>query len=63
MSWWWFVGWLLVAIGQSLLSSHAQRRNNKKKKLDILTEKIKLAPRNLLLQSAGSNLMITLPPF
>lgn len=28
-----------------MLSSHAQRRNNKKK-LDILTEKVKLAPRN-----------------
>ena len=37
-------GWL-VAVGNSLLSSHAQRR--KKKKLDILIAKIKLAPRNM----------------
>ena len=33
----------LLVVGHRLLSSHAQRRN---KKLDILTVKIKLAPRN-----------------
>ena len=36
---------LLVTVGCSLLSSREQRR--KKKKLDILTGKIKLGPRNL----------------
>jgi hypothetical protein len=35
----------LVAVGHDLLISHVQRRNNNKK-LDILTVKIKLAPRN-----------------
>ena len=38
------VGCLLVTVGCGLLSSHVQRRNNKK--LDILTVKIKFAPRN-----------------
>ena len=35
----------MVVVGHSLLNSRAQKRNNKKK-LDILTVKIKLAPRN-----------------
>jgi hypothetical protein len=36
--------WLAV-VYRGLLNSHTQRRN-KKKKLDILTAKIKLIPRN-----------------
>jgi hypothetical protein len=36
----------LVIVGCSLLRSSAQRRNNKKK-LDILTAKVKLAPKEL----------------
>ena len=40
---WIVVGWL-VAVGSGLLNSQAQRQNNKKK-LDILTTKIKLAPK------------------
>ena len=40
------VGWLvMVAVGDSLLSSHTQR----KKKLDILTANIKLVPRKSML--------------
>jgi hypothetical protein len=38
------VGGLLVVVGYSLLSSRVQRNN--KKKLDILSVKITLAPRN-----------------
>ena len=40
------VGCWLIAVGHRLLSSHKQSRNKEKKKLDILTAKIKLAPRN-----------------
>ena len=36
----WVIDWLLIVVGHSVSSSHAQRRN---KKLDILTVKIKLA--------------------
>jgi hypothetical protein len=36
----------LVAVGQGILRSCAQRRNNKKKS-DILTAKTKLAPKEL----------------
>ena len=36
---------MLVALVHGFLSSYVKRRN--KKKLDILTAKIKLAPRNL----------------
>ena len=39
-------GGLFVVVGFGLLSSCVQRRNNTKKKSDILTVKIKLAPRN-----------------
>jgi hypothetical protein len=38
--------WLLVVVGHCLLSSRVQRRKNKKI-LDILTAKIKLAPKEL----------------
>jgi hypothetical protein len=39
--------WLfLIVVGLSLLSSHEQRRYKNKNKLDILTVKIKLAPKN-----------------
>jgi hypothetical protein len=45
----WVIGWLgwcwLFDVGCGLLSSHVQR-TKKKKKSDILTVKIKLAPRN-----------------
>jgi hypothetical protein len=50
---------LLVAGGHSLSYNCAQRR---KKKLDILTVKIKLAPKNSIPLIRGG-LMITLPPF
>lgn len=36
-----------MVVSHGLLSSCAERTKNKKK-LDILTEKIKLAPRNLM---------------
>ena len=42
-------GGLLVVVGLGLLSSYVQRRKNKKNKLDVLTVKNKLAPRNLIL--------------
>lgn len=51
----------LVGADRSLLSSCVQRRN--KKQLDILMVKTKLAPRNSMPKSAGSVLMMTLPPF
>lgn len=37
----------MVVVGHGLLTSHAQRRK-KEKKLDILSAKLKLAPRNLI---------------
>jgi hypothetical protein len=44
------IGWwlLIVGGGHGFISSHAQKRNNNKKKLDILTVKIKIVPRNLI---------------
>lgn len=55
----WVVDWLLLVV--VLLSSRVQRRNNKKK-LDILTKKINLVPRNSMPQSAGSSLIIMSSP-
>jgi hypothetical protein len=39
----------VLLVGCCLLSSYVQRRKNKKNKLDVLTVKNKLAPRNLIL--------------
>jgi hypothetical protein len=51
------VCWLSLVVCHGLLSSRPPRR---KKKLDILTETVKLALRNSMPYSAGSSLMITL---
>lgn len=61
----WVVGYWLAALGHCLLSSRAQRRNSKKK-LDILTEKVKLAPRNsklLISRKQSDNNIIPSPLF
>jgi hypothetical protein len=56
---------VLVVVGHSLLNSRAQKRNNKKK-LDILTVKIKLAPRNsvplISMKSSNDNVTPFLTP-
>jgi hypothetical protein len=52
--------WLVAVVGCGLLSSYEQRRNENKKKLDILTTKIKLTPKNLMPLTAGSSLTIRL---